>query len=205
MFSPSPEFLDWGRWRRQTVVCIASGESLIQEDVNFVRNRAKVITVNTSFRVAPWADAHYSSDRDFWFSYIEEMRATCKGEFWSGDADLKGTDLYRCPFDKARRGLSTEPGILAWGGNSGYCAVGLAYQFGAARVVLLGYDMQGSTHWHGEHPAHIRKPFNFPFWLQEFEKLARDAKRVGLEIVNCSRATALDCFPKHTLQEVFTC
>ena len=64
------------------------------------------------------------------------------------------------PFVKHRNRLS-------WGGNSGHAAIDLAYNRGATRIILLGYDMQGKdfeAHWHGKHSEKVRKPFNWPMW-----------------------------------------
>ena len=96
------------------------------------------------------------------------------------------------------------PGVITWGGNSGFCALGLAFQFGASRIVLLGYDQcdpTGTGHWHGQHDDSIRKAFNWPLWRQHFTAAARDFRHLGVDVVNCSRVTALDCFRRASLQE----
>lgn len=164
---------------------------------------ARVITVNSTWRLAPWADVHYSSDHDWWEVHIRQMRRVCAGQFWTGHPTYTEPDVQRCPYDKRGRGLSTKAGVINWGGNSGYCAIGLAHQFGARRIVLLGYDQcahDGAGHWHEDHPDNIRKAFNWPMWHQRFEDLAADAKRMGVEIINCSRFTALRCFEQMSLE-----
>lgn len=174
------------------------------EDALFCRDKARVITVNSTWRLATWADAHYSSDADWWALELPEMRAACEGQFWTGHAAGIAPDVHVMPYDKEARGLSKAPDRIAWGGNSGYCAIGLAVQFGASRIALLGYDMQddGRAHWHGQHAASVRKAFNFPMWRQRFAEMAIDADRRGIEIVNCSRETALTCFPRAKLEDV---
>jgi len=174
-------------------------------DALAVRSKGKVITVNTSYRLAPWADVHYSSDHDWWLMHLPEIRETCSGELWSGYPHGRFAEGIKiCPYDKQARGIIRARGRIAWGGNSGYCALGLAYQFGAKRIILLGYDMTDSKgeHWHGSHDESIRKAFNFPMWKPRFAEAARDFKRLGIEVVNCSRDTALDCFPKKPLEDV---
>lgn len=170
-------------------------------DADYCRDKARVITVNATWRLAPWADVHYSSDADWWADSIKVMRAECSGQFWSGHGEPIDTDVFRCPYDKNARGLVTEPGRIGWGGNSGYCAIGLAYQFGASRIVLVGFDQQGD-HWHEPHPARVRKPANFPMWRVRFEELAHGLARAGVEIVNSSRETSLTCFRRQALREV---
>lgn len=82
------------------------------------------------------------------------------------------------------------------GGNGGYQAVNIAYLLGASRICLLGYDMQMTgqrTHWHGNHPktsnpnAHMCKK-----WVSNFDRLYTDLCAEGVELVNCSRETALN-------------
>jgi hypothetical protein len=87
------------------------------------------------------------------------------------------------------------------GENSGFQAVGLAIAFGAARVVLLGYDMKpgkGRMHWHADHPRvnpHRRK---FGAWCAHFARLAEESP---VPIVNATRDSALTCFPRMSIAE----
>lgn len=199
------EFAEWRRWAGETVVCLASGPSMTAEDAEYVRGRARVITVNSTWRLAPWADVHYSSDHDWWAEELPAMRERCSGEFWTGYPGGEiAPDVRVCPYWKRGTGLSRRRGVITWGGNSGYCAMGLAHQFGAARIILVGYDMQdpaGREHWHGQHAESIRKGFNFPMWLRYFEQAARDARMMRIQIINCSRETAITCFPRRDLRE----
>lgn len=190
----------------RTVFIIASGPSSSQADADLVKGRT-TMTVNSSWRLAPWADIHYSSDHDWWDLNIEAMREQCGGEFWTGHPSYQQPGVNRCPYDKRGRGLSKAPGVINWGGNSGYCAIGLAYQFGAAGVVLLGYDQsdKDGSHWHGDHPAQIAKGFNWPMWRERFGEMAKDARTLGFPILNATRKTTLDCFPRVKLEEVLLC
>ena len=48
---------------------------------------------------------------------------------------LKATAVVR-----ENRMLFGETGTVGWGGNSGFQAINLALQFGAARLLLVGFD-----------------------------------------------------------------
>jgi hypothetical protein len=101
-------------------------------------------------------------------------------------------------------GLSKSPNHIHTGFNSGYQAIGLAHLFGVKRILLLGFDFQrsrGRTHWHGDHPRGLGNGGRYPQWVKAMNQLAVDAKAVGLEIINCSRSTALTCFARSTIQE----
>jgi hypothetical protein len=205
MYKKFPQF---NRWLGQTVFCLASGPSMTLHDANMINSAGRVITVNSTWALAPWADVHYSSDHDWWDHSLPEMRKNCEGEFWTGyplQDWCRPLDVNVCPYVKQARGIITSPGQIAWGGNSGYCAIGLAVQFGASRIVLLGYDQQdksGKGHWHGQHPERIRKDFNWPMWRERFSEAAIDLQRLGVEVVNCTRDSALDCFVKKPLEEM---
>lgn len=101
-------------------------------------------------------------------------------------------------------GLADIQGYKEVGGNSGAQAVGLALLFGAARVLLLGFDMKHNgdkIHWHGSHGKGLNNPRarSLMAWVIGFDILAREVR--GAEIINCSRETAITAFPRAPLQE----
>lgn len=188
-------------WPGATVVAIASGPSLTADDVNAVRGRARVIVVNNCYQLAPWADVLYAADYKWWRWH--------KGA--PGFAGLKYTASpeatmwpdVQCLRVSGRSGLSLDPQSIRTGSNSGYQAINLAVHFGASRILLLGYDMQfgplGQEHWHGKHPDRSRPLVNI--FLPLFSTLVEPLREVGVEVINCSRATRLTCFPRATLQQ----
>lgn len=89
--------------------------------------------------------------------------------------------------------------------NSGYQAINLAYHFGVSRIILIGYDMQrteGRSHWHGDHPKGLTNAEGVAKWASRFPQLAADLEREGVEVVNCSKETALNCFKRARLEDV---
>lgn len=107
--------------------------------------------------------------------------------------------------DTKARGLLKATDAIATGQNSGYQAIGLAHLWGASRILLLGYDFGFSgakRHWHGDHPNSMGNcGGNFASWAQTMAYLATDLKAVGVEVVNCSRATSLKCFKRSTINK----
>lgn len=184
------------KWRDFTVVCMASGPSLTSEDMEAVRAwrdagdaRAVVVTNTTAFS-APWTDAMVALDMKWWKEYGKRARAEFPGERLTTSycASLYGAKKLQTPF-------------LSYG-NTGAAAVSLALQRGAARVILLGYDCQrtdGKTHHHGSHPAGLSDAATIDKWPARFEALAQ---RAGDRVVNCSRVTALKCFPMARLEDL---
>ena len=70
------------------------------------------------------------------------------------------------------------------------------------QVLLLGFDcsVADGTHWHGDHPATGNPDAaRCRQWMRDFLKIA--AEYPG-RVINCSRKTALDCFPRSTIGEL---
>lgn len=198
-------------WPNSTVVCIATGPSLTPEDVNFVRGKARIIAINDSYRLAPFADILYACDVRWWKWQFEDNAAAirsfagpkfCMQPPPSRRKDLKpewGLSVLR---NAGETGLELDPAAgLKTGGNSGYQAINLAVQLGAARILLLGYDMSlgrgGKAHWFGSHPQ--GGPPKLTKFRLNFPTIAPPLKEAGVEVLNCSRRSALTCFPKVAL------
>jgi len=125
-------------------------------------------------------------DRDWWRMYREEAGNAFKGELVSPLPNCFGVRRIAC-------------GQYL---NSGAGAIGLAVHMGAQRVILLGYDCQrtgGQAHWHGNHPKGLGNAGSINTWPAQFQKLARDLR--NFNIVNCTRETALTCFPRVELEK----
>lgn len=187
------------RWEGATAVCIASGPSLTAEDVERVRAARErgaclAIAVNREFATAPWADALYAADMRFWSTYEAQIRSTFKGELWTMDRIAAKRYALRTVKRGRGEGYCEEPGTINTGGNSGFQALHLAAQWGARRVVLLGYDMQrtnGKEHHYGKHAGGLANGAGFKLWIPRFKPLLRDLQAMGVEVLNATRATAL--------------
>lgn len=190
-------------WPGATVVCLGSGPSLTAEDVQACRGRARVIAIKDTIRLAPWADALYSCGGD-------------AGKWWERNgpslADFTGLryslDPAAAPWAQVLKvtgftELETEPTGLRTGKNSGYQAINLAVLLGAAKIILLGYDMrpdaQGRDHFFGQHWHGGRPPF--AAFRELFDTLVEPLRRLGIQIVNATRDTALTAFPQQSLEE----
>ena len=108
--------------------------------------------------------------------------------------------------DVGGKGLSKDLNTVVGGQNSGYQAIGLARHLlgdDGGTIILSGYDMTwtgGKAHWFGDHPEGLNNV--------QPDKYAANFRTIkpeeyNLEIINCSRHTALDAFPIRKLEEVF--
>ena len=154
------------------------------------------IVVNTSFRLAPWADMLYAMDFNWWEAYHEELSEVFKGQRWG---------YVRAP----QYGVTpTKDKIYPAGcGNSGSYAISLAVVTKPMRVILLGYDCQftdGRKHWHPDHGGKMGNAASIKRWPYQFSLVAKYAQSHGVRVINCSRSTALECFERMTLDQALS-
>lgn len=105
--------------------------------------------------------------------------------------------------------LSQDPTGIFAGQNSGYQAIGCAVLLGSKRIVLLGYDMKAKTlpggellhHCWGNHPVPSDQGA-YRQWRDEYARMAVTARLNGIEIVNATADSDLDCFPMVRLESL---
>lgn len=178
------------RWTGCTVVCIASGPSLTAEDCAVVeRAGLPTVAVNSSWKLSRFCDVIYAGDACWWAEYGDEI--DIQAERWSCTRQAK-----------QRFGVNHHQ--VGGPYNSGMRAIQFAMGQGASRVLLLGYDcsLAAGTHWHGEHQR-TKNPDvqKVTGWHKQFAQVAAEAKARGVEVINCSRYSALGCFPCLSLEE----
>lgn len=197
--------MNWPDWTGRTVACIASGPSLTAADCEAVcaAGLPTIAVNNAGLDMAPWADAHHACDGRWWHAHPEALAYDRLKTCLVDDPPAGVVKLTLV----ISGGLDDRPSHVRAGQNSGYQALHLAaVNFGAARVILLGYDMQhtgGDIHYHGRHPAPLRNPAakDMPEWAAHFDAVAPTLARRGVEVINCSRVTAITGFRRAALEE----
>lgn len=141
--------------------------------------------------MAPECHYLFAADYAWWQQYHDDI--DIPAQRWTATLRAKncfGLNIYKPPSEGAF--------------NSGQRAIQLAAHMGASRIILLGYDcsLEGGAHWHGKHPEkmHNPTPEEVRRWHCDFSSLVDELP--GIEILNCSRRTALTCFPQMTLEKV---
>lgn len=178
-----------------TVAVLASGPSMSQAVADRIRlRRIRAIVVNNTHRLAPWAWALHAADEEFW-RHPETRDAQqfpgLKFSFW----DIPGVTRLKIA---GIEGWTDAADSLHTYSNSGAQAIQIAIKSGAKRVELYGFDLhrRDGDHWHGAHPAGLRNTTEeqYALFRRRFEVLARNIP-AGVEVVNCTPGSALDCFP----------
>jgi hypothetical protein len=194
-------FLDW---TGETVALIASGSSAAKAGVEQLQGRVRTMVVNTSWQLAPWADVLYGCDLKWWEKYngVPEFKGLKLVQ--EREARTFFPELHLVKVDRlVDQLLLDRPGYVGSGGNGGFQVLNLAVQFGAKKILLIGYDMKGD-HWHARHPFPLSNPHpqdNFPRWRRAIDGAALVMWRMGITIINCSMISALQAYPKKTIQE----
>jgi len=210
-YSGAPQWFP--RWFGRCVVIVASGPSAGGEDLKGIRARLAAagrrqpvwVTINASYRLAPWADVLYAADGLFW-TRDDGARAFpgLKVTQHVGDAARFGLECVK--LNPKRRTMAFDRfGEIGSGGNSGFQAVNLAAQAGAARIVLVGFDysLERGVHWHGPHPTGMNNPSarNCERWRADLDAAAPLLAGLGIEVLNASPYSTLTAFEKRPLWE----
>lgn len=205
-----PEFAWCPRWDGETVVIVASGPSASTVPVYLAEGRARCIAINTSYKLAPWADVLYGCDYAWWLKQrgmpdwpglrVSQDRVAC--EMYPG--------IHRVYCNRKAETLQFERlGHILWAGNSGLQAVNLAAQWGAVKIILVGFDMTVShgSHWHGPHGAGLSNPSvnSVRRWQHRTDQAAAALAARGIRAINCSPISVLTRYPRMTLAEALEC
>ena len=205
-----------------TIILLAGGPSLTRADVALCEQAGHpLLGINNAYLLTDKLSIHYACDTTWWqWAYSEGDGAppyppqphTDKYSIDHGsrpkrnepDPGYPGVTQMKMG---EREGLSHTWPYLSWGGNSGYQAINLVCLLGYKRILLLGYDMQeknGQAHWHPDHQFRgSRNPSKGTFtgWLRDFRTLAKAVEETGIKVINCTRETALTCFPQARLED----
>lgn len=171
-----------------------------------------VIAVNVAYLIGDWIDIVFFGDGGF---FLKHQEALSKFSGLKVSCSPKTNDvnwIKHLPRDKSHsRGLTSNPKKVSWNGNSGSAAINLAAHTGAKRIILLGFDMKvddiGKQHWHdiyGRFASRNERKKGMPFHrhLRGFPEMAKDAKRMGVEILNACPDSKIECFRKVAVKEL---
>jgi hypothetical protein len=194
----------WKDWRGQTAAIVGAGPSAKSAGVDQLRGHAKVVVVNESYQLCPWADVLYGCDVKWWNSRNPQF----DGLKLCYDSTLA---LFHVGINKIMIRESSDvilvdkAGVVGAGGCSGFQALNLAVQFGARKILLVGFDMRSDldTHWHGRHlpPCGNPSQINFDRWKKSLDGSFEKLTTLGVRVINCSPVSTLTSYPKMTIAE----
>jgi len=175
-----------------------------QEVADRVRSASiPTIVINTTIRLAPWADMLYAADQGWWLRHGKDT-AGFEGLRVSSTPTSSRMGVHVL-INTGKVGFDSDPHCVRTGGNSGHAAIHVAVHAGAKRILLCGYDMRGG-HWHSRHPDPLRNASDgiYPRWIRHFGALAPELSVRGVEVLNCTPGSALTVWPYVDLEEALS-
>jgi len=174
-----------------------------------------VIAVNAAFHLGRWVDIMTFGDTHFYYAnHVELLKFPNLRVGINPSVTNDRPQVYNVKQvlrdNNHLFGISRHKNKVSWNLNTGAASIDLAVKLGAKRIILLGFDMcrspNGQEHWH----AHYRVALNprleqqLPFkkHLDAFGPIANDAKRMGIDILNVSKRSAITQFPIVELKDV---
>lgn len=199
--------LEWSKVTSQQIL------DKINLDLKSIRDKrktnlssARAIGVNDAFLLGDWVDVCWFGDTR-WYDWnrpklldFPNIKACCCPALGKPPRPgIKVLKRINVP------GLTRDAQSVSWNRSSGSSAISLAVHFGVKRIVLLGFDMdtkRGAHNWHSNHKVKGHSPTSpYSRFLKPFDAIAKDAKDMGVEIVNCNMDSKITQFPKMPLTE----
>lgn len=181
---------------KKTWVCIGSGPSLTDEQVDHVVWMRQsdpsigILVVNDNYKKVPSADVIFAADRHWWLDNFYQIHDIGQMMFV---LDEHNPFKHRLVGIKSTKNLDeVGDNVFYHGGNSGQIAVHLVDAlFNPDEIFLIGYDYQhtgGKAHWFGDHPKKYKANAKVDRWV---DAMTNCMKFIKADVVNCSIETAI--------------
>lgn len=200
-------------WLGETIFVVASGPSIRTTNFDLIRGR-KIICVNSSIEMVPFADMVYFGDGRWWDEH-KRMLINFPGHIVTCSGLIKHPRVLRITrlkpvnaatgFHDGRDGVASQRTSLQG-------AMNIAAHLGSnekvqGRIVLLGADMgrdakDGVSHGHPPHKWPSR-PGNITWdeQLRHLKWIVSPLKNRKIEVINCSMVSRIPWWPKMPLEE----
>jgi hypothetical protein len=216
------EVMNSESWLNKKCFILGGGPSLKGFDFSQLDTQL-TIGINRAFQYYPNEKINYSMDSDFYDKMkrgdYNKPGETAVYEQWLA---FKGLKVFLTPMELKSYGQEVrlvkklfyksvsrdlEQGIYG-GCNSGLGAIMLAIAIGANPIYLLGYDMQTTerNHWHDGYPEKKETDFNSKLtqYRHEIEEMVPLFNKIGVQIFQTNKDSALKCFPNIDLNYALT-
>lgn len=176
---------------------VATGPSLARADVDLWSPGRTVFAVNTAYDGWCDPDILYACDEQWWA--VHEVHTRHIPQRWTvNDEAASKYGLNYIPGHYDAPAFDTSGSAIAYGGNSGFQALNLAYVLGFRDVVLLGFDCgqepSGPSHCHGEHPPACDNPRPYRRWLEHWRRAAPGIAAAGMTVRDATPAGAVGAY-----------
>lgn len=192
------------------VFVVGGGQSFNLIDKELLKGKI-VVALNNAYKVFPDASMLYWCD-DSWIGthYDAVMKHACKLRFTArhnADNYIVNNLLSTGDSTVVKRtgdfGLDGNIDHIR-GNNSGAQILNLLANVKPRRIILLGYDMNmknGKTHWHEGHGLAMFPHIYDDMFVPSIESMAPGLKSLGIDVINCSEGSSLNCFRKQRFED----
>jgi hypothetical protein len=199
-WTPVPE------WRGQDAIIIGGGSSLDRFDFSKLKGR-NTIGCNDAFRLGPEIVRICFFGDSSWFHKNKwDLEKWSFGRIATCSTSLGQIKLdWLLQLERSLNGLH-EGGVVGWNYSTGAAAINLAISLGAAKVFLLGFDLNrrkdGQSHWHNYNTKPIMDTA-FARFIRGFEAIKKDLHRFPeVSVFNVTDGSSgLHAFARITFEE----
>lgn len=199
-------------WEGSTVFIIAGGDSVSSQPVDRLQGR-RVIVINGSFELAPWADILIFADARLWRFWKRDKAKSAalkqfKGRIVAATPNIQDSGVINIGKKKPPPGLTSNRQRVMMEHTTLTGAIGLSAHLlnhKPGQIVLLGADMRrgltGKCHHHKPHPF----PLHAENWkkkhMPELRSTVEPLQQRGIEVFNTSPISLIDWWPKRPLED----
>ncbi len=190
-------------WEDEDVFIIGGGPSLAEMNLDPIHDRC-VIGVNQAFELGSWIDILFFVDQRFLDWNREAIREFPNMKLAALGSKRSDSGVKLIERSRKQTGISEKADSICYNSNGGAAAINLAVHLGAKRIFLLGFDMKttsGKHNWHDKHQVKPKDDIYSTRFLVAFTDIRKDAEKLGIEIINLTPGSALDDFPKGSLED----
>jgi hypothetical protein len=190
-------------WVGDRCFILCNGESIRQQRKLIPHLKGRIIAIKEAVRLRADADVLFVAAEGH-SDFVPDLFKVFTGQYIIARNKVPARypeTVKRICRTKDHSKLSDLPDHVC-GYDCGTSAIDLAHHFGATEIILLGMDMKGDRWCNGEfaHPfPHIPNDHHRRH-SSVLPDIAKDAKRRGIRIVNCSPISAVTCFEKQPLE-----
>lgn len=198
----------------QDIFIVGGGYSVRDINLDYLHDKV-TIAINDSYKILPnatalfwcdssWAGKHHDGLKEHQCDLRFHPRTYAQTHIKNDISGPSGCTILH------RTGeYGYDPNIdNVVGNNGGTQSINFAVNLGAKRIYLIGFDMRddplkrGKTHWHDNHEVVIRHDTYSRLFIPSMEALDKEIRkrRIKVEIINCSRTSAITCFRKKNIK-----
>jgi len=206
----------YNKFSSQEVFIVAGGYSVNSINMDYLHDK-NTIAINDSYKILPNATALFWCDNS-WAGReadgLKEHKTLLRfnSRHYGHNHILKDIKTSGGATVLNRTGDYGFDPIIdnVRGNNGGVQCLNFVINLKPRKIYLIGYDMRdnpverGKTHWHDYHTVQIRHDTYSRLFIPSMVSLHKELQKMNIKIpiINCSRTSALSCFPKKIIPEL---